>query len=460
MEPQLPPGPRLPGFIQIAAWGLRPFQFFDACRRWFGPTFTIRFYDGRPIVVVSLPADLKTVFALGGDEVEVGAGNADILEPFLGARSLLVLDGEAHRQERRRLQHAFHAERVDVYRQLIATTTRNRIGTWPLGTPITMHDEMRAITLDVIVKAVFGADDPTELQRLRGALAPFLADSSGSVLVLIPPFRHELGGRTPWARFVRQRAAVHREVLALIDRRRRTDLEGRNDMLSVLLRAGDAPDEQLLDELMTLVLAGHDTTATALAWAFDLLAHHPTELDRLRASLDRQEVGYLDAVVNETLRLRPVTGEVGRTPLQPLALTACEVPAGTSVVASIHLAHTDPARYDDPLTFRPERFLDRQPDLANWLPFGGGIRRCLGAGFATVELREIIRQVVSQVSFRAATTSLEHAKRRAVTMIPRHGTRIVVDQLVASLRGGSDGVGPDVGEHAAAVPAREGPYEP
>jgi cytochrome P450 family 135 len=295
--------------------------------------------------------------------------------------------------------------------------------------PITVHDEMRAITLDVILQAVFGADDPTELRRLRGALAPFLADSSGSVLVLIPPFRHELGGRTPWARFVRQRAAVHREVLALIDRRRRTDLQGHNDMLSVLLLAGDAPDEQLLDELMTLVLAGHDTTATALAWAFDLLAHHQTELDRLRASLERQEVGYLDAVVNESLRLRPVTGEVARTPLQPLALTACEVPAGTSVVASIHLAHTDPARYDDPLTFQPERFLDRQPDLANWLPFGGGIRRCLGAGFATVELREIIRQVVTQVSFRAATTSLEHAKRRAVTLIPRHGTRIVVDQL-------------------------------
>jgi cytochrome P450 len=198
-------------------------------------------------------------------------------------------------------------------------------------------------------------------------------------------------------------------------------------MLSALLRAGDAPDEQLLDELMTLVLAGHDTTATALAWAFDLLAHHPAELDRLRASLDRQEDDYLDAVVHETLRLRPVTGEVARTPLHPLNLTECEIPAGTSVMASIHLAHTDPARYDDPLTFRPERFLDRQPDLANWLPFGGGIRRCLGAGFATLELRETIRQVVTHATFRAATTDLERPKRRAVTMIPRHGTRILVN---------------------------------
>jgi cytochrome P450 family 135 len=427
LEPRLPAGPRLPGFVQTGAWGLRPFRFFDACRRRFGPTFTVRFYDGRPIVVASLPADLRTVFALGADEVEVGAGNADILEPFLGARSVLVLDGEDHRQERRRLQHAFHAERVDAYRQLVATTTRNRIGTWPLGTPITVHTEMRAITLDVILHAVFGADDPDELQQLRGALAPFLADSSGSVFVLIPPFRHELGGRTPWARFVRQRAAVHHEVLGLIGRRRNTDLEARHDMLSALLRAGDAPDGQLLDELMTLVLAGHDTTATALAWAFDLLAHHPAELDRLRASLDRQEDDYLDAVVHETLRLRPVTGEVARTPLHPLNLTECEIPAGTSVMASIHLAHTDPARYDDPLTFRPERFLDRQPDLANWLPFGGGIRRCLGAGFATLELRETIRQVVTHATFRAATTDLERPKRRAVTMIPRHGTRIVVN---------------------------------
>jgi cytochrome P450 len=429
MDARLPRGPRLPWFVQTMAWGLRPFRFFDACRRRFGPTFTIRLYDRRPVVVVSLPADIKAVFALAAEEVEVGAGNADILEPFLGPRSLLVLDGEVHRQQRRRLQHAFHAERVDVYRQLIATTARDRIRMWPLGTPITVHEEMRGITLDVILHAVFGADDPDELRRLRGALAPFLADSSGSLFVLIPPFRHELGGRTPWARFVRQRAAVHHEVLAWIARRRRTDLEARHDMLSVLLRAGDRPDEQLLDELMTLVLAGHDTTATALAWAFDLLAHHPTELDRLRASLDRQDDRYLDAVVNETLRLRPVVGEIARTPLHPLALTAGEIPAGTRVIACIHLAHTDPARYNDPLTFRPERFLDRQPDLANWLPFGGGIRRCLGAGFATIELREIIRQVVTRASFRAATTDLEQPKRRAVTMMPRHGTRIVVDQL-------------------------------
>jgi cytochrome P450 len=429
MEPRLPPGPHLSGFIQTVAWGLRPFRFFDACRRRFGPTFTIHLYDRRPVVVVSLPADIKTVFALTAEEVEVGAGNADILEPFLGPRSLLVLDGDAHRQARRRLQHAFHAERVDVYRQLIATTARDRIRMWPLGTPITVHDEMRAITLDVILHAVFGADDPDELQRLRGALAPFLADSSGSLFVLIPPFRHELGGRTPWARFLRQRAAVHREALALIGRRRSTDLEARPDLLSVLLRAGDAPDEQLLDELMTLLLAGHDTTATALAWAFDLLTHHPTELDRLRASLERQEDRYLDTVVNETLRLRPIVAEVARTPLHPLTLTAGEIPAGTRVMANIYLAHTDPARYDDPLTFRPQRFLDRQPDLANWLPFGGGTRRCLGAGFATIELREIIRQVVTHAAFRAATTDLEQPKRRAVTMMPRHGTRIVVDEL-------------------------------
>jgi cytochrome P450 len=150
---------------------------------------------------------------------------------------------------------------------------------------------------------------------------------------------------------------------------------------------------------------------------------------RRRPRLDAQEEHYLDAVVNETLRLRPVIVEMARTPLHPLALAECDPPAGTCVMASIHLAHTDPGRYDDPLAFRPGRFLGRQPDLANWLPFGGGIRRYLGAGFATVELREIIRQVVTLVDVRAATTYLERPKRRAVTMIPRHGTRIVVDRL-------------------------------
>ena len=214
-------------------------------------------------------------------------------------------------------------------------------------------------------------------------------------------------------------------MLALIARRRdAADLESRGDILSTLLRAEGSDDRLLLDELMTLVLAGHDTTATALAWALDLLLHHRPVLDRLRSELATGEDDYLEAVVQEALRLRPVISEVARKPLQPFRTTAGEIPAGTAVMASIFLAHTDPVRWPDPLAFRPERFLGDGPDAVTWLPFGGGARRCLGAGFAMLELKEVLRVVVSRTDLEAVDIEMERPRRRAVTLIPRYGTRV------------------------------------
>jgi cytochrome P450 family 135 len=432
MSDTFPPGPPLPAVVQTLAWGVRPVAFFERCRRRYGPTFTMRFYDGRPVVVVSRPEDVRALFALSADQFVTGADNADILEPFLGRRSVLALDGDAHRDERRRVQRVFRTERVETYQRLVAEETTAEMTRWRPGMIVALHDATRAITLEVILRAVFGAEEEGELTRLRAALGTFLAESSASPLVLLPMFRRDLGPRSPWGRFVRQRAAVHAEILALVGHRRgQSGLGERTDMLSALVETVD-DDGLILDELMTLVLAGHDTTATGLAWAFDLLLHHPAAMDRLRASLAAGDDAYLDATVHEALRLRPVVGETGRRPLQPFPCSAGELPAGTGVVASFYLAHTDPDRYPDPFAFRPERFLETPPDLATWLPFGGGVRRCLGAGFATLEMKEVLRTVLSGADLRPASPEMERPKRRAVTLIPRHGTQAVVVDVDAS----------------------------
>ena len=419
----LPPGPPLPGAVQTVAWGLRPWRFFAACRRRYGPTFTIRFFDGTPIVVVSEPDDIRALFALSGDQFEASR-NSELLEPFLGSRSVVSLDGDEHRQERRRLQHAFRGERLENYRRLVVDATLADMAQWPVGRAFSMHERTRTITLEVILRAVFGARLEHETTGLRAALGTFLADSSGSLLALAPPFRHDLGAWSPWGKFVRQRDAVHDEVWALIAARRHApDLDAAPDILSALIVAG-CEGQDLLDQLMTMVLAGHDTTATALAWAFDLLLHHPVALDRLRSDLDAGDDAYLDAVVHETLRLRPVLGEVARTVLAPFTAGALELPPETTLMPSIYLAHTDPERYSAPLEFRPERFLEQAPDLVSWLPFGGGTRRCLGAGFATLELREVLRTVLSGAELRAADPAMEAPRRRAVTMMPRRGCQV------------------------------------
>jgi cytochrome P450 len=413
--------------VQTLAWGLRPQSFFERCRRRYGATFTMCFYDGSDIVVLSRPEDIRALFALTADQFETGQDNAEMLEPFLGRRSLLALDGDAHRDERRRLQHAFRSERLDAYRQIVVDATLAEMAAWRAGSQVRLHDTTRTIALEVILRAVFGAEEGRELQGLRDALCPFLEDSTGSLLILIPQFRRDLGGRSPWSRFVRQRAAVHREVLTLVARRRaHDDVSERTDMLSALLEGTD-DDSLVLDELMTLLLAGHDTTATGLAWAFDLLLHHRAVLTRLRSELASGNNDYIDAVIHESLRLRPVVGEVGRKPLAPFTCSVGELPAGTPLVASIYLAHTDPERYPEPFAFRPERFLDGGPvDLATWLPFGGGVRRCLGAAFATLEMREVVRTVVSNSDLRAASPEMDKPKRRAVTLMPRQGAPAVV----------------------------------
>ena len=274
----LPPGPRLPPLVQTLFWGVLPVRFFESCQRRWGSTFTTRVVGGQTTVTISDPDAIKALFGLRADDFHANEGAEVMLEPFLGRHSLLLLDGKEHQRERRWLIQAFHGHALPEYRRIIENVTREQLLTWPRDTRFALHPRMQAITLEVILQAAFGIHDAARLDALRAPLREFLV-RSGSFLILIPQLRRELGRHSPWRRFVACRTAVH-EVLRDEIRARRTDptSESRLDILSVLVRARDdrgdgLGDEALLDETMTMVLAGHDTTATGLAWTFDLLLH-------------------------------------------------------------------------------------------------------------------------------------------------------------------------------------------
>ncbi|MHB8463854.1 MAG: cytochrome P450 [Acidimicrobiales bacterium] len=426
------PGPRSPMAVQTVLYGLWPARYLARCQRRHGDTFTLRLPQPLgTLVVLADPGAIRDAFALKADACRT---DPTLLEPFLGAESLLGLDGERHQRQRRLLSRAFHAETMQAYAAVIEAATLADIDTWPVGRPFALNPRLQAITLEVILRVVFGVDDVDRLSEFRQQLGRFLV-CAGSLLVLNPGFRRDLGGRSPWARFSRRRAQVLESLSSEIERRRTAgDLDQRRDMLSLLLRAQDEDadqlgDHELQDNLLTMVLAGHDTTATALAWAFDLVLHHPTVLKRLTAELTSHDSAYLDAVIKETLRLRPVIPDIGRTLIRPTRLGTTTLAAGTAVTPSILLAHRRPDAYPQPDQFRPERFLgDGAPDLLTWLPFGGGFRRCLGAGFATLEMQVVLRTVLANCRLAPADARQERQKRRAVTLQPRRGTRVILEE--------------------------------
>jgi hypothetical protein len=421
---------------QTVLYGLWPACYLARCQRRHGDTFTLRLPQPLgTLVVLADPGAIRDTLALKADACRT---DPTLLEPFLGATSLLGLDGEPHQRQRRLLSRAFRAETMQTYSTIIESATAADIDTWPVGRPFALHARLQAITMEVILRVVFGIDDADRLRDFRQHLEPFLIDA-GSVLVLNPGFRRNLGGYSPWARFNRRRARLLESLSAEIERRRSTrEFNQRSDMLSLLLSAADDADglgdDELRDNLLTMVLAGHDTTATALAWAFDLLLHHLPVLEQLTHELMSDGEAYLEAVIKETLRLRPVIPDIGRTLTRPTRLGTTTFAAGTSVAPSILLAHQRADTYPNPGQFRPDRFLgDHPPDLLTWLPFGGGFRRCLGAGFATLEMRVVLRTILAHCRLVPADARQERQRRRAVTLQPRHGTRVILESRPSSL---------------------------
>ena len=433
----LPPGPTTPPAVQTVNWLFRPIEFMNSCRRRYGDAFRVKFIGFEtPMVMISDPEAIRALYR--GRENGLPPGRSVSLEPVVGARSILLLEGEEHLARRRLMLPPFHGERMRAYEEVISELVNSEIGSWPIGETFPIHPRMQALTLEVIMRAVFGVSEPRRAARLRGLLVDLLSQSTSPVLQLRVLLARRFGGRDPLAQLKRQTAEID-EVLAaeVAERRADPDLGEREDILSMLVAArfedGEPmSDGELRDQLMTLLLAGHETTATGLAWTFDLLLRHPTTLERLRSELEAGEEGYLRAVIAESLRLRPVIPLAGRRLRDELHVDGLTLPAGTDVTPAIWLTHTREDLYPAPLEFRPERFLDEGPDTYSWIPYGGGVRRCLGASFAEFEMRIVLRETLRRCELRGMRRRPERIARRNVTFSPRRGTPVLVSSRRAS----------------------------
>jgi cytochrome P450 family 135 len=423
----LPPGPPLPYWLQtLLAWDHTE-SFLRWCRRRYGPTFTVRAYPSDPAIYLTDPADIKAAFAADPDVLRAGEANT-ILGPVLGRRSVLLSDGDEHLQRRRLMLPFFHGESVKRYGEVVGEIADAEIARWPRGAPIRLHPRMQTITLEVILRAVIGIVDPQRLDVMRVALRRIVEFGPGVLYMWVFPRLATVGRWKRQKRWQAEAEALLMEEIAA--RRLAPDLAERTDVLSQLIGAAHddgsgMDDEELRDQLLTMLLAGHETTATGLAWAFERLARNPSALASAVRAAREGDDDYLDAVVKETLRVRPVIPDVARRVAQPIELGGYELPVGATVMPAIALVHWGEA-FEEADAFRPERFLDADPPAFSWIPFGGGRRRCLGAAFATFEMRVVLRQVLSQVGLAAVDTADEPIKPAHITLVPKHGALLRV----------------------------------
>ncbi len=408
-------------------------HFVAACRRRYGSVFTLRVASIGPLVYLADPADIKTVFA--GDPRVFHAGEANsILGGLLGESSLLVIDEDVHRDRRRLMVPPFHRDAVARQAGLMAEIAAAKIAQWPVGTSFAAAPRMSEITLEVILRTVIGASDPARLAALRAIMPRLLTVGPWTTLALAKP---DLQRYLPWRGLRRRIAEADRLLYAEIaERRADPNLADRTDVLAMLVRAdigGDTmSDRELRDQLMTLLVAGHDTTANGLSWALERLTRHPAVLAKAVAAAEASAAGdpagdeYLDALAKETLRIRPVVFDVGRILTEPADVAGYRLPAGVTVAPGIGLVHTSAAVYPDPHRFDPDRMLGARLSPTTWFPFGGGNRRCLGAGFAMVEMRVVLREILRRTELSTTTAADEHQRLKFVVLVPHRGARIRV----------------------------------
>ncbi len=426
----LPPGPRMPSALQTAIWFGNAQWMLRQCAARFGDTFRLRILNEGTWVVLSHPDHVKQVFTGDPRVYHAGEGN-QILLPVLGEHSVLLLDEGTHLEQRKLLLPPFHGKRMERYGELMAQIAGAEIESWPRDEPYRLRPRMQALTLEIILRAVFGLAEGERLLRLRAELRRLLDMVTNPRMMIFPALlgpqrlvRMKLFQRD----IARMDGPIYEEIA---ERRRASDLAERDDILSLLLQArhedgSPMSDVELRDELLTLLVAGHETTATALAWAVERLIRHPEKLDRLTEETRAGETEYLDAVVTETLRLRPVISVVARRLTEPVEIGGWELPAGVTVTPSIYLVHRRPDVYPEPERFLPERFIDNPPGTYTWIPFGGGVRRCLGGAFAQFEMRVVLAELVRRLRLEPVRAEPEPVKRRAITETPRHNTEVII----------------------------------
>jgi cytochrome P450 len=438
----------------LGAWS-RPTAFLDRCRARYGKRFTLRFPLQPPFVVLSDPQDIKELFTAPPDVLHPGEG-AVLLEPIIGANSVILLDEGPHLEQRKLMLPAFHGERMERLAGLVRELALDEIASWPKSVEVELHPRLQRLTLEIILRAVFGLERGERLEALREVLTAALkfTESPLSLIPLRPgPFERFVLGGGPVARLMRLTSEADALIFELIDDRRRGGDTGNADVLAMLLEArhedGSAMSPQeLRDELMTALVAGHETTASQLAWAFAELSHEPGVQGRLCEEASAgDEDAYLTATINEVMRRRPVLPNAEpRLVKKPVSIGAFEYPTGVVLTANAYLVHHDPTIYPDPYQLRPERFLDEQPGTYTWLPFGGGRRRCLGASFAQLEMKIVLAAALSRYRLRPASLSRELPRRRSITISPSRGARVILEDF----RSGSE----ESGANAASLAAR------
>jgi cytochrome P450 len=431
---RLPPGPRMGPVAQTLIWALAPTVLMDHCARRRGEAFTLTFSpSGRRLVMLSDPAAVKTLLTAPPEVAPSAAGDTPIAS-VLGPRSVITLTGAEHMRQRKLLLPPFHGERMRAYEDTIVQATQRDMAGWPLGRTMKLSARTRNITLEVILRAVFGVE-AERMGGLKGAIGELAEPTRTFAMLrfaLSKPSKDRPPGELGQA-LDRLDGLIYAEIAR---RREQQDLDEREDnILSQLLGARDEDgqaltDGELRDELVSLLLAGHETTSTSTAWAIERLVRHPEALARLVAEIDRGEDDeYMQAVIHETLRCRPVVPGVVRLLHEPLRVAGYELPVGTRVVASIYLTNHNPRVYEEPEEFRPERFVGAQPDTFAWIPFGGGIRRCIGASFAMLEMKTMLRTMLSELHPSVPPRSVwrrgEWNRRRAITLVPAAGARVV-----------------------------------
>jgi cytochrome P450 family 135 len=395
----------------------------------YGDIFTLRLAGECPWIVVSHPDVVKEVFTGPPELLHAGEGK-NLLIPALGPNSLLLLDDDAHREQRRLLMPPFRGNHLASYADTMTSVARADIARWPREKPIRLHPRMQTLTLEIILRTVFGLEESERLDHLRAEMIRIFSRTSGVSTQL---FLVALGPQRIRIELVRRLLrGVDRLLYAEIDdRRRANDLGERPDVLSTLLQArhedgSPMSDVEIRDELMTLLLAGHETTATALAWAVERLIRHPAYSARLEEEIRSGQTEFLEAVVKETLRLKPVISVVSRRLTAPMRIGGVPLPAGVNIMPSIYLMHRRPEIYAEPERFLPERFLGKRPGTYTWIPFGGGVRRCIGEAFAEYEMRVVLATLFADRTLRPTSARPERVRRGGISPVPARGASVVL----------------------------------
>jgi cytochrome P450 len=435
----LPPGPRVPAPLQLMATWTRPTASLARLRR-YGKRVTVQLPFQPPFVALSDPEEIKELFTAPADALHPGEG-ARILEPIVGRNSVILLDEDAHLSQRKLMLPAFHGERMRSLRGVMTELAVREVESWPGDEPVALHPGLQRLTLEVILRAVFGLEQGPELDSLRDLLGEVLSFSE-SPLSVLPAVATWLGWMPTQRRFNSLMREVDERIFALIDERRRAAEDGAGageDILATLLAARHEPaepngngesmsDQELRDELMTALVAGHETTASQLAWALERLSREPEVQNRLRSEIDAGEGDdYLMATIYEILRLRPVLPNAEpRLTKREVEIGGFRYPPGVVLLASAYLVHHDPELYPEPEAFRPERFVGRQPGTYTWIPFGGGRRRCLGASFALEEMKIVLRATLERWELAPGGARAETTRRRSITFSPSGSATVVL----------------------------------